>query len=80
MKKETQIVSLGRDKKWTNGVINPPVVRASTMTFETMADMQFASKNKANAELFYGRRGGPTHRCTLMQRFLIVALRPQAAA
>ena len=61
MKKETQIVSLGRDKKWTNGVINPPVVRASTMTFETMEDMRFASKNKANGELFYGRRGGPTH-------------------
>jgi len=61
MKKETQIVSLGRDKKWTNGVINPPVVRASTMTFETMEEMRFAAKNKANGELFYGRRGGPTH-------------------
>jgi len=61
MKKETQIVSLGRDKKWTNGVINPPVVRASTMLFETMEDMRFATKNRANGEMFYGRRGGPTH-------------------
>lgn len=61
MKKETQIVSLGRDKKWTNGVINPPVVRASTMLFETMEEMRFATKNRANGEMFYGRRGGPTH-------------------
>lgn len=61
MKKETQIVSLGRDKKWTKGVINPPVVRASTMLFETMDEMRFATKNRANGEMFYGRRGGPTH-------------------
>jgi len=61
MKKETQIVSLGRDKKWTKGVINPPVFRASTMLFETMEEMRFATKNRANGEMFYGRRGGPTH-------------------
>jgi cysteine-S-conjugate beta-lyase len=61
MKKETQIVSLGRDKKWTKGVVNPPVFRASTMLFETMEEMRFASKNKTNGEMFYGRRGGPTH-------------------
>tara|TARA_R110001583_G_scaffold10698_7_gene49168 strand:+ start:19176 stop:20348 length:1173 start_codon:yes stop_codon:yes gene_type:complete len=61
MKKETKIVSLGRDKKWAKGVVNPPVFRASTMLFETMEDMRFASKNKANGEMFYGRRGGPTH-------------------
>lgn len=61
MKKETKIVSLGRDKKWSKGVVNPPVFRASTMLFETMEDMRFASKNKANGEMFYGRRGGPTH-------------------
>ena len=61
MKKETQIVSLGRDKKWTKGVINPPVFRASTMLFDTMEEMRFAAKNKANGELYYGRRGGPTH-------------------
>ncbi|MEI6898137.1 MAG: cystathionine beta-lyase [Psychromonas sp.] len=61
MKKETQIVSLGRDKKWAKGVINPPVFRASTMLFETMEEMRFATKNRANGEMFYGRRGGPTH-------------------
>ena len=76
MKKETQIVSLGRDKKWTNGVINPPVVRASTMVFETMEEMRFAAKNKTNGEMFYGRRGGPTHfafqilLCTLLSKIV----------
>ncbi|EGM69897.1 cystathionine beta-lyase [Shewanella sp. HN-41] len=57
----TQIVSLGRDKKWTKGVINPPVFRASTIVFETMEDMRHAAKNKTNGEMFYGRRGTPTH-------------------
>ncbi|MCG6201286.1 cystathionine beta-lyase [Psychromonas antarctica] len=61
MKKETQIVSLGRDKKWAKGVVNPPVFRASTMLFDTMEEMRFASKNRTNGEMFYGRRGGPTH-------------------
>ncbi|WP_394147098.1 cystathionine beta-lyase [Shewanella atlantica] len=61
MKKETQIISTGRDKKWTKGVINPPVFRASTMVFDTMEEMRFATKNRANGEMFYGRRGGPTH-------------------
>ncbi|WP_022941265.1 cystathionine beta-lyase [Psychromonas hadalis] len=61
MKIETQIVSLGRDKKWSKGVINPPVFRASTMLFDTMEEMRFATKNRANGEMFYGRRGGPTH-------------------
>ncbi|QYJ77506.1 cystathionine beta-lyase [Shewanella acanthi] len=57
----TQIVSAGRDKKWTKGVINPPVFRASTIVFDTMEDMRYAAKNKTNGEMFYGRRGTPTH-------------------
>lgn len=61
MKKETQIVSVGRDKKWSKGVVNPPVFRASTMLFDTVEEMAFATKNRANGEMFYGRRGGPTH-------------------
>jgi len=60
-KQATQIVSLGRDKKYTKGIINPPVFRASTVVFDTMDDMRFAIKNKTNGELFYGRRGTPTH-------------------
>ncbi|MBB1269437.1 cystathionine beta-lyase [Shewanella sp. SR44-3] len=57
----TQIVSAGREKKFTQGVINPPVVRASTVVFDTLEQMQFAIKNKTNGTLFYGRRGTSTH-------------------
>ena len=61
IKQATQIVSLGRDKKWTKGVINPPVFRASTIVFDTMDEMRHAAKHKADGEMFYGRRGTPTH-------------------
>ncbi|MBR9727746.1 cystathionine beta-lyase [Shewanella intestini] len=57
----TQIVSTGRDKKYTKGIINPPVFRASTVVFNTMDEMRYAIKNKTNGEMFYGRRGTPTH-------------------
>ncbi|MGK0409155.1 cystathionine beta-lyase [Shewanella sp. Actino-trap-3] len=57
----TKIISLGRDKKFTKGIINPPVFRASTVVFDTMDEMRFAIKNKTNGEMFYGRRGTPTH-------------------
>lgn len=61
IKQATQIVSLGRDKKWTKGVINPPVFRASTIVFDTMDEMRHAAKHKTDGEMFYGRRGTPTH-------------------
>ncbi|WP_394132172.1 cystathionine beta-lyase [Shewanella maritima] len=57
----TKIVSTGRDKKYTKGVINPPVYRASTVVFDTMDAMRHAIKHKTDGELFYGRRGTPTH-------------------
>ncbi|NKF50486.1 cystathionine beta-lyase [Shewanella sp. WXL01] len=57
----TQIVSTGRDKKYTQGIINPPVYRASTVVFDSMDDMRHAIKHKTNGELFYGRRGTHTH-------------------
>ncbi|QYK03689.1 cystathionine beta-lyase [Shewanella zhangzhouensis] len=61
MKTATKIVSLGREKKYSKGVINPPVFRASTIVFDTMDEMRHAAKNKHNGEMFYGRRGTPTH-------------------
>ncbi|WP_375750235.1 cystathionine beta-lyase [Vibrio sp. HN007] len=60
-KKETTFVTAGRDKKWTNGVVNPPVQRASTVVFETVAEKNEATKQRANKALFYGRRGTNTH-------------------
>ncbi|TLU66318.1 cystathionine beta-lyase [Thalassotalea litorea] len=60
MKKNTAIVNAGRQKKWTQGVINPPVFRASTIVFDTVLDMKKATAKRAEQEMFYGRRGTPT--------------------
>lgn len=59
--KQTKYVTAGRDKKWTNGVVNPPVQRASTVVFDTVAEKNHAIINRANKTLFYGRRGTQTH-------------------
>lgn len=60
MKQDTKIVSAGRKKEWTNGSVNPPVQRASTIVFDTVKDMKNAIVNRANKTLFYGRRGTST--------------------
>lgn len=59
--KKTQLITAGRDKKWTQGSVNPPVQRASTIVFDTVADKHHATMNRANKTLFYGRRGTTTH-------------------
>ncbi|MEI8670834.1 cystathionine beta-lyase [Vibrio sp. SA48] len=59
--KKTQLVTAGRDKKWTNGVVNPPIQRASTVVFDSVAEKKHATINRANKTLFYGRRGTHTH-------------------
>ncbi|MBV7314342.1 cystathionine beta-lyase [Shewanella sp. NIFS-20-20] len=61
MKKNTQIVSLGRDKQFSQGVVNPPVFRASSIIFDDLAAMHQASKGKCDGQMFYGRRGTTTH-------------------
>ena len=61
MKKDTQIVTTGRNKEYTHGVVNPVVQRASTIVFDSVAQMKDAVKNRANKTLFYGRRGTTTH-------------------
>ncbi len=59
--KATTYVTAGRKKKWTNGVVNPSVQRASTVVFETVAEKHHAAVNRTNQTLFYGRRGTQTH-------------------
>lgn len=59
--KQTKYVTAGRDKKWTQGVVNPPVQRASTVVFDTVAEKNSAAVNRMNKTLFYGRRGTTTH-------------------
>ena len=60
MKKETKIINAGRKSKWTRGVVNPPVERASTVVFNSVKELHHAAANKTNQVLFYGRRGTST--------------------
>lgn len=60
MKKDTKIINAGRKSKWTRGVVNPPVERASTVVFDSVKEMKHATANRGNQVLFYGRRGTST--------------------
>ncbi|OKY26568.1 MULTISPECIES: cystathionine beta-lyase [Thalassotalea] len=60
MKKQTKIINAGRSSKWTRGVVNPPVERASTVVFDSVKQMKQAAANRGNQTLFYGRRGTST--------------------
>ncbi len=61
MKSDTKLINSGRDKKWTQGGVNPVIQRASTMIFENVAEMKHATRNRMNDTLFYGRRGTTTN-------------------
>ncbi|NOU49584.1 cystathionine beta-lyase [Pseudoalteromonas sp. JBTF-M23] len=61
MKKNTKLVSAGRKSQYTQGVVNPVVQRASTVVFDSVADLHHAIKERGNRTLFYGRRGTNTH-------------------
>ncbi len=54
----TRLVHAGRDGH-AHGVVNPPVWRASTILFTSIADLD-AALASPDAGLFYGRRGTPT--------------------
>ncbi|HBO22995.1 MAG TPA: cystathionine beta-lyase [Providencia sp.] len=58
---ETQLVTAGREKRYTQGSVNAVIQRASSLVFDTVKDKKFATANRANGELFYGRRGTLTH-------------------
>lgn len=58
---QTQLVSAGRDPKWTRGLVNTPVMRASTITFDTYADLRAGVKTALDTNTpFYGRMGTPS--------------------
>lgn len=61
MKLETQLITAGREKRYTQGSVNAVIQRASSLVFESVKDKKFATANRANGELFYGRRGTLTH-------------------
>jgi cystathionine beta-lyase len=58
-KRDTTLVEAGRRKEWTAGIVNAPVWRASTILFDTVADME-ASNPPRHGVLQYGRNGTPT--------------------
>ena len=56
----TRLAAAGRRPEWTGGVVNPPVWRASTILFDSCADLAARSARNRDGELYYGRRGTPT--------------------
>ncbi len=62
----TQAVTGGRRSAWTavpgvsGGVVNPPVWRASTHLYDSVADLRDGVRHDEDGRFFYGRRGGPT--------------------
>ena len=56
----TQVVTAGRRPEWTGGVVNTPVWRASTILYDSVADLRARGAADTHHRLFYGRRGTPT--------------------
>ena len=58
-KPATRLIEAGRRKEWTAGIVNPPVWRASTILFDSVADMEAANPPR-DGTLHYGLNGTPT--------------------
>ena len=58
-KPATRLVEAGRRPEWTQGLVNPAVWRASTILFDSVADMKAANPPRQGL-LHYGRNGTPT--------------------
>lgn len=56
----TRVVAAGRRAEWTQGIVNTPVWRASTILYDSVADLRAAGARDTHHRLFYGRRGTPT--------------------
>lgn len=56
----TKLVTGGRRSEWTGVVVNAPVWRASTILFDSVAQLRAAVKRNQDGDFYYGRRGTPT--------------------
>ncbi|MEO7178648.1 MAG: cystathionine beta-lyase [Allosphingosinicella sp.] len=56
---DTKLVHGGRRKEWRGGLVNPPVHRASTLLFDSVAEMRAAAPEFGKP--YYGLHGTPTH-------------------
>src|ERR1700761_7683674 len=64
LKPETRVVRAGQSKARNAGIVNTPVFHASTVLFDSVAQMQEVTDRvhkKGEKALYYGRRGTPTH-------------------
>lgn len=60
LKPGTRLVTAGRHESVAGrGIVNPPVWRASTILYDSVAELRAAGR-KPDDGLFYGRRGTPT--------------------
>ena len=60
LKPATRVVTAGRRAEWTQGIVNTPVWRASTILYDDVASLRAAAGRDTHHRLFYGRRGTPT--------------------
>src|SRR4051794_17928826 len=61
---ETRVVRAGQSKARNGGIVNTPVFHASTVLYDSVAQMREVSERvfkKREKVLYYGRRGTPTH-------------------
>jgi cysteine-S-conjugate beta-lyase len=56
----TRVVTGGRRSALTGPVVNPPVWRASTHLYDSVADLEAGWSSNEDGRFFYGRRGAPT--------------------
>ncbi len=59
LRPDTKLAAAGRDPRYTQGLVNPPVCRASTILFDDLAAMN-AAEPPVDGVLHYGRNGTPT--------------------
>jgi cystathionine beta-lyase len=58
-KPATRLVEAGRRAEWTQGIVSPPVWRASTILYDSVAELRERQRD-THHRLYYGRRGTPT--------------------
>ncbi|MCA1749736.1 MAG: cystathionine beta-lyase [Parasphingopyxis sp.] len=58
-KPATRLVTGGRRKEWTGAGVNPPVWHASTLLFDSVADLKRGTARNQDGDYYYGRRGTP---------------------
>ncbi|MEO5336515.1 MAG: cystathionine beta-lyase [Magnetospirillum sp. WYHS-4] len=60
MKKDTLLGHAGRHPEDHQGIVNPPVYRASTVLFPSLDELETAERERFD-RVYYGRYGTPTH-------------------